>query len=299
MESWTSPAFLHPVSFFAGHKSSFVPSRTERKSIRPCHARSRRVQPTARVRRGQKPDPEIPKNLFEAEPIKDIDFKDFNFAQLKDKVVMVVNVASDDDFTDVNYKMFTKMLEKYHSQGLEILAFPDNWFGQRETRPLPEIKKFVHGKYTDKIKLMGKVDLDWDQVFALAQKYYPGEIIWNFHGKFLFNRSGLPVGRFDLLSTPEYVEEAISEEIRGGYVDPIDPDLADMGQSLEPDNEVLEFQAQMSDSISERPEPEESTTQAKAEQQAAVVDEEEGEEEEVEEEEEDGGDAFEREPEQE
>ena len=188
--------------------------------------------------------PKIPANLFEAEPLPDIDFVPYDFAQLKDKVVYVVNVASEDDFTDSNYKMMANLLEKYHDRGLEILAFPNNWFGQKETRSFAEIKEFVASKYSDKIKVMMKSDVEWNQIFALGQKYYPGEIVWNFHGKFLFNRNGLPVGRFDLLSTAEYIEECVLTQLNGGYDDPGDPALLEgdeeYGDSLYEEGEEIE-----------------------------------------------------------
>lgn len=186
----------------------FRPSHTRRREG-TAH-RSERVVPSARVRRGPKPNPEIPESLYEAKPLPDVDLQPFDFSTLKDRVVMVVNVASSDQFTEANYKGFVDLLDKYHAQGFEIVVFPCNWFGQYEWKSHEEIKAFVHETYSDKIKVMAKTNVEWNPVFALAQKYFPGEILWNFHGKFLFGRKGLPVARFDLLTTHEFIDSQVS-----------------------------------------------------------------------------------------
>lgn len=169
--------------------------------------------PTARVRRGFKAEPEIPENLFEAKPVPDIDLQKFDFSTLKGDVVFVSNVASLDDRTDSVYKMMADLIEKYGDSGFHVLGFPCNWFGQKEYTSFPDIKKFVHETYSDKINLFTTTDVEWSQVFALGCKYYPGEIIWNFHGQFLFNRAGIPVARFDLLTTADYVEDCVRREV--------------------------------------------------------------------------------------
>lgn len=226
-----SSAFLAPLSLspakqqfnlndinprLKSNKTSTCPRR------RASNHSSQRNVPYARSRRGPKPTPVIPDTLYDTKPQPDIDYQPFDFGILRDKVVLVVNVASADQFTESNYQMFAELLETYHAGGFEILAYPSNWYGQYETGSQEEIKKFVHSKYSDKIRLMAKSDLEWNSVFALGQKYFPGEVIWNFHGKFLFGRKGLPVARFDLLSTRETIESQISL-----YVNNTDPKLHD------------------------------------------------------------------------
>lgn len=149
------------------------------------------------------------------EPIKDIDFKLTDFSTYEGKVVFVVNVASEDSFTDPVYTFLARMLDQYQSEGFEVIAFPCNWYGQKETGTPEEIKAFVESKYTNKIRLMSKVNIEWNEVFALGQSYFPGEIIWNFHGKFLFDRSGIPVERFDLLSSEDTIEDCIRRVLAG------------------------------------------------------------------------------------
>lgn len=185
----------------------------------------RRTVPHARVRRGFKPDPELPASLFEAEPVPDVDFNMFDFSKLKGDVCLVVNVASSDDFTEPMYKMMANLLEKYHDSGFHVLAFPCNWFGQKEAGSYEDIKKYVHDTYSDKLTLFTKIDLDWNPIFAMGLKHYPGEIIWNFHGQFLFNRDGIPVDRFDLLTPADYVEERVRKQVLGADAVVDEPDV--------------------------------------------------------------------------
>lgn len=158
--------------------------------------------------------------------MKNIDFQLVDFSSFKGKVVFAVNVASNDRLTDPVYKFLAEMLDKYQDGGFEVLAFPCNWFGQKETALNEDIKKFVFENYTDRITLMDKFNIEWNEVFALAQKHFPGEIIWNFHGKFLFDRHGKPVGRFDLLSENEFIEDSIQKALQGIAQQPV-PDQGD------------------------------------------------------------------------
>lgn len=157
----------------------------------------------------------IRETLFDVEPMKDVDFNMVDFANFKGKVVFAVNVASEDQYTDSVYSFLANLIDKYHDEGFEVLAFPCNWFGQKETGSHEEIKAFVHSKYSDKITVMAKADPEWNEVFALGQAHFPGDIIWNFHGKFLFDRNGKPVERFDLLSEDSYVETTVCRTLAG------------------------------------------------------------------------------------
>lgn len=181
------------------------------------HLLKRKVQtrqyPVARVRRGPRPNVPIPLSLYEAESMKDIDLKPFDFSTLRGRVVLVVNVASQDKKADENYKSFASLLDNYHDAGFDVLVFPCNWFGQYETGSLEEIKNFVHSNYSDRIKVMAKINIETNPIFALGRKYFTGDVIWNFHGKFLFGRKGLPVARFDYLTTHEYIDSEVSRYV--------------------------------------------------------------------------------------
>ena len=59
----------------------------------------------------------------------------------KNKVVLVVNTASDCGFTP-QYKGLQNLYQKHQAQGLEVLAFPCNQFKQQENGSDAEIKQF-------------------------------------------------------------------------------------------------------------------------------------------------------------
>ncbi len=113
------------------------------------------------------------------------------------KVLIVVNVASNCGYTYSNYRELVDIYDKYHSQGLEILAFPSNQFGEQEPGSDREIQSFCNN-YGITFPVMKKVDVNGPTAIALFQylKEKTGgvEINWNFN-KFLVI-DGEPVKRF-------------------------------------------------------------------------------------------------------
>lgn len=187
-----------------------------RQCLQQTSSRHARVRtPVARVRRGPKPDPVIPASLHLAPPIWDIDHNEFDMAQLKDKVVLIVNVASEDVYTDSSYRTLVSLHEQFHDSGFEILAFPNNWYGQKEPGTNEDIKNLVRETYGAKFPIMNKTDLEESPAFALGILKFPGEIIWNFQTKLLFGRDGLPIARWDLLTTSEYMHDEVRKAVSG------------------------------------------------------------------------------------
>mmetsp|Transcript_13565 Transcript_13565/g.23100 ORF Transcript_13565/g.23100 Transcript_13565/m.23100 type:complete len:220 (-) Transcript_13565:191-850(-) len=149
---------------------------------------------------------EIPKTLFECKPLMNSDYQPVDFSKFKGKLVLIVNTASEDPSAIRHFAILNQLYNKYHSKGLEIIAFPSNWYGQRETRPAAEVKEVMKNEFNVKYTVMWKqIDLVTSQPFLLGMKTFPGEILWNFHTKFLFDRNGVPVGRFDLKDTTEEI----------------------------------------------------------------------------------------------
>lgn len=60
---------------------------------------------------------------------------------------MIVNVASNCGFTDVNYRELQDLQKKYHGQAFSVIAFPCNQFGGQEPGTIHEIEEFAHSKY--------------------------------------------------------------------------------------------------------------------------------------------------------
>ena len=75
-------------------------------------------------------DKGLPNPFYELHA-NDIKHKPFDFAELKGKVVLIVNVASHCGFTP-QYQGLQALYEKYKDRGLEIIGFPCAQFGNQE-----------------------------------------------------------------------------------------------------------------------------------------------------------------------
>jgi glutathione peroxidase len=127
--------------------------------------------------------------------VKTIDGKDFDFASLKGKKVMVVNTASKCGFTP-QYKELEAIYENYQDD-LVIIAFPANNFGNQEPGTADEIKNFCTANYGVTFPLMEKISVvgnDMAPVYKwLTTKAKNGvmdsEVKWNFQ-KYLIDEKG-------------------------------------------------------------------------------------------------------------
>ncbi len=125
------------------------------------------------------------------------------------KVLLLVNVASRCGFTP-QYAGLESLYEKYKDRGLVIVGVPANNFGGQEPGTNEEIKTFCTRKYNVSFPMMSKVSvLGADKIplysFLTDSSINPkigGDIKWNFT-KFLFDRDGNPVARFEPAVTPD------------------------------------------------------------------------------------------------
>jgi glutathione peroxidase len=125
------------------------------------------------------------------------------------KVLLIVNVASKCGFTP-QYTALESLYMKYKDRGLVIVGIPANNFASQEPGTNAEIKTFCSSKYNVTFPMMSKVSvLGADKtplyVFLTDKSMNPeigGDIKWNFT-KFLFDRSGRPVARFEPAVTPD------------------------------------------------------------------------------------------------
>lgn len=141
----------------------------------------------------------------------------FQFEALKGKVVLIVNVASLCGFTP-QYNELQRLYERYHDQGLEILAFPCNQFGNQEPGSHEEIIRFTRETFHVTFTILGKVDVNGpDEVDVY--KYIKNEkrnilglkgVKWNFE-KFLVDRRGNVVNRYLSTKRPLSIETRIKE----------------------------------------------------------------------------------------
>ena len=150
--------------------------------------------------------------------MKSIDGQPVSLKTYSGKVVMVVNVASKCGFTP-QYAGLEKLYEKYKDRGFVIVGVPANNFAQQEPGTNEEIKKFCTNKYNVSFPMMAKVSVKGDDITPLyvyltdksTDPKLGGEIKWNFT-KFLFDRNGNPVARFEPNVTPESPEVVAAVE---------------------------------------------------------------------------------------
>jgi glutathione peroxidase len=155
--------------------------------------------------------PDSGKSIYDF-TLKSIDGQPTPLKSYKGKVVLLVNVASHCGFTP-QYTALESIYEKYKDRGLVIVGVPANNFGGQEPGSDQEIKTFCSAKYNVKFPIMHKLSVKGEDKTPLYQYLtskeedpkFAGEIQWNFT-KFLFDRNGNPVARFEPKVTPDSPE---------------------------------------------------------------------------------------------
>ena len=133
--------------------------------------------------------------------------------QYSGKVVLVVNTASHCGFTP-QYEGLEALYAKYGPQGLVVLGFPTNDFGQQEPGDGKQIADFCFNTYGVKFPMFSKTVVKGKDInpfyaqLAKATGKTPG---WNFH-KYLLDRQGRAVASFDSNVTPTSAQLVSSVE---------------------------------------------------------------------------------------
>jgi len=164
--------------------------------------------------------------------------EEVEMSSFKGKVLLIVNTATGCGFTP-QYKGLEELYQKYNAQGLEVLDFPCNQFGNQAPGSDEEIHEFCTFKYKTSFDQFKKIDVNGENEtelykFLKSQKVdekveglkgkmamkaiekisstckKEGDIKWNFT-KFLVDREGNVVGRFAPTTEPEKIEASIKE----------------------------------------------------------------------------------------
>lgn len=145
---------------------------------------------------------------------KSLQGKEVDLAEFKGKVIIVVNTASKCGFTP-QYDGLEKLYRKYKDQGLMILGFPCNQFGNQEPGTAKDIQEGCLINYGVTFRMFGKVDVNGPNehpLYTFLKKeqggWFNSNIKWNFT-KFLIDRDGKPVKRYAPITKPEKMEEDI------------------------------------------------------------------------------------------
>ena len=165
--------------------------------------------------------------------------EEISLSQYKGKVMLIVNTATGCGFTP-QYKDLESIYEKYHDQGLELIDIPCNQFAGQTPGTDEEIHEFCTLKYNTQFPQMKKSDVNGENelplyTFLKSQKGFEGfgkgpkammmsallkqidkdyknnpNIKWNFT-KFLVDRNGNVVRRFEPTADMKLVDEAVKE----------------------------------------------------------------------------------------
>lgn len=153
--------------------------------------------------------------------VQSIDGKPVDLAKYKGKVLLIVNTASECGYTG-QYANLEAIYRKYKEQGLAVLGFPANEFGQQEPGTNREIASFCQKNYGVDFDMFAKSVVDGPGISPLyafltskeSNPKFGGPVGWNFE-KFLIGRDGQVVGRFAPDVSPDAPEivRAIESEL--------------------------------------------------------------------------------------
>jgi len=167
----------------------------------------------------------VAQKIYEFQVTDDLG-KQVSLSDYKGKVLLIVNTATRCGFTP-QYKELEALYEKYRAEGLEILDFPCNQFGQQAPGSIQEIHQFCTANFSIEFPQFDKIDVNGDNASPLftylkSQKGFGGfdlndktgklldgmmkkrdadyakssDIKWNFT-KFLISRDGRVVKRYE------------------------------------------------------------------------------------------------------
>ncbi|MBQ8967029.1 glutathione peroxidase [Ruminococcus sp.] len=163
---------------------------------------------------------------------------ELDLAELKGKVLLIVNTATGCGFTP-QYEGLEKLYEAYNAQGLEVLDLPCNQFGNQAPGDDAEIHEFCTAKYKTRFDQLAKIEVNGENespLYTFLKAQLPeenvdglknkaimksieklsksctkaGDIRWNFT-KFLVDREGNVVGRYAPTAAPKDIEEDIKK----------------------------------------------------------------------------------------
>ena len=169
--------------------------------------------------------------------VKAMDGSDVSLANYRNKVLLIVNTATGCGFTP-QYKDLQAIYDEYHDQGLEILDFPCNQFGDQAPGSDDEIHTFCTGRFGITFPQFSKLDVlgeNADPLFqwlsentkfegfsgamgvvmnGVAKKMDKdfknnGNVKWNFT-KFLIGRDGEIIARFEPTEKMENVKAKVA-----------------------------------------------------------------------------------------
>ncbi len=173
--------------------------------------------------------------------VKDREGNHVSLREYAGKVLLIVNTATGCGFTP-HYDPLEAMYKEFRDQGFEILDFPCNQFANQAPGSEEEIHTFCTMKFGTEFPQFAKIDVNGENadplfVYLATEKPFAGfgkglknaalnkfsdmnnkqfgekaYIRWNFT-KFLVNRQGEVVARFEPTADMKEVRSAVAKEL--------------------------------------------------------------------------------------
>ncbi|MGM0564179.1 MAG: glutathione peroxidase [Pseudomonadota bacterium] len=142
--------------------------------------------------------------------------QEINLDEYRGKWLLIVNTASQCGLTP-QYEGLEKLYKDYVDQGLEILGFPCNQFGQQEPGSAEEIQQGCLLNYGVSFPMFEKIEVNGDDahpLYRFLKDSQPGalgkRIKWNFT-KFLVDPEGNVIKRYAPTTKPEKIEKDLRQ----------------------------------------------------------------------------------------
>ena len=134
------------------------------------------------------------------------------------KVVLVVNTASQCGFTP-QFGGLERLWDRYADDGLVVLGFPCNQFGNQEPGDAEQIGDFCKANDGVTFPMFAKVDVNGPDAHPLYQwlrsersGLLGDRVRWNFT-KFLIGRDGTVLKRFGSTTKPEKIAASVEKAL--------------------------------------------------------------------------------------
>jgi glutathione peroxidase len=151
--------------------------------------------------------------------VETIQGKTISLSEYKGNVLLIVNTASKCGFTP-QFEGLQALYDSYRKEGLEILGFPCNQFGNQDPGTNEEIEGFCKVNYGVTFPMIQKIDVKGPNAHPLfkfltdeARGFITKEIKWNFT-KFLVDQNGNVCKRYSPQTTPDKIEKDIENLLK-------------------------------------------------------------------------------------
>ena len=136
---------------------------------------------------------------------KDLEGNSLSLSEYKNKVIIVVNVASQCGFTN-QYEDMQKIWETYKEKNVVLIGVPSNNFGNQEPGDSKEIKNFCESKFGITFPMTEKINVKGEKAhpfYKWALKNYGKNAVpkWNFH-KIIIGKDGKIKDTFASITNP-------------------------------------------------------------------------------------------------